>query len=162
MPTATAKPDREIMLMVTPEKYIRTMAKIFSALAGGDGTRVIIATYINGVFAEEHESYVGGGNIFVALILTMLCYFVFLVTIPIRILIHIIRDIIYLFKADDDIEAFSFIGNFLGSVGVYALFVAIAGLAGASYVIGAIAAALGVGLCIAARAICKRREEEYG
>ena len=28
MPTATARPDREIMLMVTPEKYISTTAKI--------------------------------------------------------------------------------------------------------------------------------------
>ena len=26
IPTATARPDREIMLMVTPEKYISTMA----------------------------------------------------------------------------------------------------------------------------------------
>ena len=28
IPTATARPLREIMLMVTPEKYISTMAKI--------------------------------------------------------------------------------------------------------------------------------------
>ena len=28
IPTDTAKPDREIMLMVTPEKYISTMAKM--------------------------------------------------------------------------------------------------------------------------------------
>ena len=28
MPTATARPLREIMLMVTPEKYISTMANI--------------------------------------------------------------------------------------------------------------------------------------
>ena len=28
IPTATARPDREIILMVTPVKYISTMAKI--------------------------------------------------------------------------------------------------------------------------------------
>ena len=28
MPTATARPDRDIMLMVTPQKYISTTAKI--------------------------------------------------------------------------------------------------------------------------------------
>ena len=28
IPTATASPEREIRLMVTPEKYIRTMAKV--------------------------------------------------------------------------------------------------------------------------------------
>ena len=38
MPTATARPDREIMLMVTPLKYISTMAKI--TLTGME-TRVI-------------------------------------------------------------------------------------------------------------------------
>ena len=38
MPTATARPDREIMLMVTPQKYISTTAKI--TLMGID-TRVM-------------------------------------------------------------------------------------------------------------------------
>ncbi len=141
---------------------LRTMAKIFFALLEGDGTRVIVRTYINGVFAEEHEEYSGGSNIFIALMLTILCYVVFLVTIPIRILIHIIRDIIYLFKEDDDIEAFSFVGNILGSVGIYALIVGIVGLMSASYVLGGIATVLGIALCIAAHFICKNREEDYG
>ena len=141
---------------------LRTMAKIFFALLEGDGTRVIIRTYINGVFAEEHEGYSGGSNIFIALLLTGLCYIVFLVTIPIRILIHIIRDIIYLFKEDDDIEAFSFVGNILGSAGIYVLIAGIVGLMSASYVVGGIATAIGLAACIAARFICKNREEEYG
>ena len=77
---------------------VRTMAKIFSALLEGDGTTVIIKTYINGIYQGEHTEYRNGSNAFVALILTILCYIVFLVTIPIRILIHIIRDIVYLLK----------------------------------------------------------------
>ena len=141
---------------------LRTMVKIFFALLEGDGTRVIIRTYINGVFAEEHEEYANGSNTFIALMLTILCYVVFLVTIPIRILIHIIRDIIYIFKEDYDIEAFSFVGNFFGSVGIYALIVGIVGLASANHVVGAIAGGLGLVLCIAAHFICKHREEEYG
>ena len=141
---------------------LRTMVKIFFALLEGDGTRVIIRTYINGVFAEEHEEYANGSNIFIALILTILCYVVFLVTIPIRILINLIRDIIYLVKEDDDIEAFSFLGNILGSVGIYALIVGIVGLVSQSYVIGVIAGGVGLAMCIAAHFLCKRREEEYG
>ncbi|MBE6594827.1 MAG: hypothetical protein E7644_03390 [Ruminococcaceae bacterium] len=141
---------------------LRTMVKIFFALLEGDGTRVIIRTYINGVFAEESETYANGSNTFIALMLTILCYVVFLVTIPIRILIHIIRDIIYLFKEDDDIEAFSFLGNFLGSVGIYSLIVGFVYLMSASYAVGAIAAVLGIALCVAAHFICKHREEEYG
>ena len=141
---------------------LRTMVKIFFALLEGDGTRVIIRTYINGVFAEEHEEYASGSNIFIALLLTGLCYIVFLVTIPIRILIHIIRDIIYLFKEDDDIEAFSFVGNILGSAGIYVLIAGIVGLMSASYVVGGIATAIGLAACITARFICKNREEEYG
>ena len=141
---------------------LRTMVKIFFALLEGDGTRVIIRTYINGVFAEEREEYASGSNIFIALMLTVLCYVVFLVTIPIRILIHIIRDIIYLFKEDDDIEAFSFVGNILGSVGIYVLIAGVVGLMSASLVMGGICTAIGIAACIAARFICKRREEDYG
>ena len=141
---------------------LRAMVKIFFALLEGDGTRVIVRTYINGAFSEEHEEYASGSNTFIALMLTLLCYIVFLLTIPIRILIHIIRDIIYLFKEDYDIEAFSFLGNLLGSVGIYALIVGIVGLAGASYVIGAIGAVLGIAMCVAAHFLCKNREEEYG
>ncbi|MBQ8908209.1 MAG: hypothetical protein IJY71_06460 [Clostridia bacterium] len=141
---------------------LRTMVKIFFALLEGDGTRVIIRTYINGVIAEEREEYANGSNIFIALMLTVLCYVVFLVTIPIRILIHIIRDIIYLFKEDDDIEAFSFVGNILGSVGIYVLIAGVVGLMSASLVMGGICTAIGIAACIAARFICKRREEDYG
>ena len=140
---------------------LRTMVKIFFAILDGDGMTYIVKVYVNGVFAEEYTTS-GGGNILGALLLTLLCYIVFLLTIPIRILIHIVRDILYLFIEDYEIEAFSFLGNFLGSVGIYALLVGIAGLAGASYVIGGIAAVLGIALCITAHILCKRREEEYG
>ena len=140
---------------------VRAMAKIFSAILDGDGTIVIVKVYVNGTFSEEYTT-TNGGNVLGALVLTALCYIVFLLTIPIRMLIHIIRDIVYLFIEDYDIEAFSFLGNFLGSVGIYALLVGLAGLAGASTVIGGIATGIGIALCIAARFICKRREEEYG
>lgn len=140
---------------------LRAMAKIFSAILDGDGTSVIIKVYINGVFSEEYTT-TNGGNIFAALLLTALCYIVFLVTIPLRILIHIIRDIIYLFKEDYDIEAFSFLGNILGSVGIYILIAGIVGLMSASYALGGIATVFGIAACIVARFICKRREEDYG
>ena len=141
---------------------VKSMIKIFSALLEGDGTTVIVRTYVNGIYQGEHTEYKNGSNILIALILTMLCYVVFLVTIPIRILIHIIRDIIYLFKEDYDMEAFSFLGNFLGSVGIYATIVGFVYLMSASYVVGVIAAVLGIAMCISAHFICKRREEEYG
>ena len=140
---------------------LRAMAKIFSAILEGDGATVIVRVYINGTFSEEYTT-TNGGNIFVALLFTALCYIVFLVTIPLRILIHIIRDVVYLFLEDDDIEAFSFVGNILGSVGIYAALVGVVGLMSANYAVGGIAAALGIGGCVAAHFICKRREEEYG
>lgn len=140
---------------------LRAMAKIFFAILDGDGTSVIVRTYINGVFSEEYTMS-NGGNFFIAAIVTVLCYVVFLVTIPIRMLIHIIRDIIYLFAEDDSIEGFSLVGNFLGSVGIYALLVGMVGLLSASYAVGGIGAGIGIALCIIARILCKRREEEYG
>ncbi len=137
---------------------LRTMVKIFFAILEGDGTIVIVRTYINGIYQGEHTEYQNGGNLFIALLLTILCYVVFLVTIPIRILIHIIRDIIYLFKEDDDIEEFSFFGHILGSVGIYALIVGFVYLMSASYVVGAIAGALGLAMCIAAHFMCRAAE----
>ena len=86
----------------------------------------------------------------------------FIVTIPIRIVIYIIRDIIYLFLEDYDLEAFSFLGNFLGSVGIYALIVGVVALMSASYVVGGIGVGVGLVLCIVAHFLCKHREEEYG
>ena len=141
---------------------IRTMVKIFFAMLDGEGGRIIVKTYINGVFAGEYTEYTGGGKILAAFILTLLCYVVFIVTIPIRIVIYIIRDIIYLFLEDYDLEAFSFLGNFLGSVGIYALIVGVVALMSASYVVGGIGAGVGLALCIVAHFLCKHREEEYG
>ena len=140
---------------------IRSMAKIFCALLEGDGTTVIVKVYINGIFSEEYTT-TNGGNIAFALIITLICYLIFIITTPIRMLIHIVRDIIYLIKEDDEIEGFSFLGNILGSAGIYSLIVGITGLFGAGVLIGGIATAIGIALCIAAHFICKHREEEYG
>ena len=141
---------------------VKSMIRIFFALLDGEGTVIIVKTYINGIYQGEHTEYSNGSRLLVALVITMLCYVLFVVTIPIRILIHIIRDFIYLFIEDYEIEAFSFLGNFLGSIGIYALIVGFVGLMSANYLIGGIAAVLGIALCIAAHFICKHREEEYG
>ena len=143
---------------------LRAMIKIFCAVmdSAGEGTYVIVHTYINGAYAGSRTELVGGPSIILALIVTVLCYFVFLLSIPLRILIHLIRDIVYLFKEDYELEGFSVIGNILGSVGVYVLIFGFVGLMGAGYLIGGIGTVLGIGMCIAAHVLCKRREEDYG
>jgi len=138
---------------------LRAMKKIFCALMDGDGLFVIVHTYINGAYAGSHVDYEGAFvYAMVMLLVTVLCYMIFLLTIPVRIVIHLIRDIVYLFKEDDDIEGFSIIGNILGSVGIYALAFGIVALLGGEYLLGGICAVVGLGMCIAAHFLCKAKE----
>lgn len=139
---------------------VRNMIKIFGALMEGEGVPVIISTYVNGVCVESYESTSGGPSVFLALLVTVLCYMVFLLTIPIRILIHIVRDIIYLIREDYELDGFSLLGNILGSVGIYVAVFGVAGLFGGSPVVGGIAAVVGIAMCVVAGILCKRKEEE--
>lgn len=143
---------------------LRSLKKIFCAMmeAHHPPVKVIVKTYTNGYLTDEY-SYIDDGSSFIAaLIVTFICYVIFLFTIPLRIVIQIIRDIFYLFAEDYEIEAFSIVGNILGSVGVYVLLFGIVGLMGGSPVPGIIGLLLGIGMCVGAHFICKRREEEYG
>lgn len=138
---------------------VRSMIKIFAALMEGEGVPVIISTYVNGVCVDSYESTSGGSNAFFATVVTLLCYIVFLFTIPIRMLIHIVRDIIYLIKEDYELDGFSLPGNILGSVGIYVSIFGVAGLFGGSVVVGIIALGVGIAMCVVAGILCKRAEE---
>lgn len=142
---------------------IRSMIKIFCAVCEsmGDGVWVIVNTYVNGTFTGSYRTVQGGPSLLVAAIVTILCYMVFLLSIPIRIIIFLIRDIVYLFKEDDELEGFPFLGNIIGSVGLYVLAFGAVGLLGASYVLGAISFVVGLAMCITAAIICRRHEEDY-
>ena len=140
---------------------LRMMVKIFSAVMDSmsTGVRVIIHTYINGAYAGSRETYEGSSGIFLASIITVICFMVFTITIPLRILIYIIRDIVYLFIEDYDLDEFSYIGNILGSVGIYVLIFGLVGLLSASVLLGGICTVVGIIMCIVASILCKRKEE---
>ena len=139
---------------------LRTMVKIFCAVTDsmGEGVHVIVHTYINGVYAGSRHEIQGGPSIFGALIVTVLAYMFFLLTIPIRILIYLVRDIVYLFVEDYDLDDFSYTGHILGSVGIYVLLFGIVGLLSASTVIGIICTIIGLVACIIASKLCSRNE----
>ena len=81
-----------------------------------------------------------------------------MLTIPIRILIYLIRDIVYLFVEDYDLDDFSYTGHILGSVGIYVLLFGIVGLLSASTVLGGICTVIGLVACIIASKLCSRNE----
>ena len=139
---------------------LRTMVKIFCAVMDsmGEGIHVIVHTYINGAYAGSRHEIQGGPSVFVALIVTVLAYMVFLLTIPIRILIYLIRDIVYLFVEDYDLDDFSYTGHILGSVGIYVLLFGIISLLSANTVIGIIGTVIGLVACIIASKLCSRNE----
>ena len=140
---------------------IRCMGKIFCAVmdSGGEMVRVIVTTYVNGVCVDSHTELRGGPSLFLAIAVSILCFVFFTFTIPIRMLIFIIRDIVFLFKEDYDLDAFSYTGNILGSVGVYVLIFGIVGLISNSYLVGGIASVVGLVMCIVASKLCKNKEE---
>lgn len=143
---------------------LRSLKKIFGAMLESHSppVKVIVKEYVNGFVTDEYSYIDDGTSMIAAFVVTLISYIFFLITYPIRILIHVIRDIIYLFVEDYDIEGFSLIGNILGSVGVYVLLFGIVSLLGASYLAGGIGTAIGIGMCIGAHFICKRCEEDYG
>jgi len=73
-----------------------------------------------------------------------------------------VRDIIYLFAEDYELDGFSYVGNILGSVGIYAAVFGVAMLAIGNLLVGGIAAGAGILSCLLASYLCKRCEEEYG
>ncbi len=140
---------------------LRMMVKIFSAIMDSmsTGVRVIIHTYINGAYAGSRETIEGSSGIFPASVITLLCFMVFTITIPLRILIYIIRDIVYLFIEDYDLDEFSFIGNIMGSVGIYVVVFGFVGLLSANLIVGGISTVVGLIMCIVASKLCKNKEE---
>ncbi|MBQ4066610.1 MAG: hypothetical protein IJD22_03080, partial [Clostridia bacterium] len=143
---------------------LRAMSKIYGAImeAGGETFEVIVTTYVNGCYSGQHTELRGGGSPLVALLISVLCFMVFMLTIPIRIIIYIIRDIVFLFKEDYDLDGFSYTGNILGSVGIYVLLFGIVALIGQSTVLGIICTVLGIAMCVVASILCKKKEEEFG
>lgn len=143
---------------------LRSMKKIFCAMEEErhPPVRVIIKVFVNGYCTEEYSYIDYGTDMIASLLVTIMCYFIFLITIPIRIVIHLIRDIFYLFAEDDEIEGFSIIGSILGSVGIYVLMFGIVGFIGVSIVTGVICSVVGLGMCIGAHFICRYCEEEFG
>lgn len=143
---------------------LRSLKKIFGAMLEDryPPVKVIIKVYVNGYVTDEYSYIDNGTSMIAAFFVALLCYVLFLLTYPLRILVQIVSDIVHLVRDDDEIEGFSIVGNILGSVGIYVLLFGIMGLLGASYLIGGICTVVGVGMCIGAHFICKNREEEYG
>ncbi len=143
---------------------LQSLKKIFGAMLEErhPPVRVIIKVYVNGFITDQYSYIDDGTSMLGALLVTILCYVLFLLTYPLRILIHIVRDIIYLIKEDEEAEGFSIIGNLLGSVGVYAAMYGVLGLLGGNTVLGIIFTVVGVGACVGAHFICRNHEEEYG
>ncbi|MBR2900952.1 MAG: hypothetical protein IKC39_01770, partial [Clostridia bacterium] len=143
---------------------LRSLKKIFGAMLEEryPPVRVIIKVYVNGYLTDTYSYIDDGTSMLGAFFVALLCYALFLITYPLRILVNIVSDIVHLIRDDDEIEGFSIIGNVLGSVGIYVLLFGVVGLVGAGYLIGGICTAVGLGMCIGAHFICKYREEEYG
>ena len=140
---------------------LRMMVKIFSAIMDSmsTGVRVIIHTYINGTYAGSRETIEGSSGLIPAAIITVICFAIFTITIPLRILIYIIRDIVYLFIEDYDLDEFSFIGNIMGGVGIYVVVFGFVGLLSANLLLGGICMVAGIVMCIGASKLCKRKED---
>ena len=138
--------------------------KIFMAVYTGDDSPGIILynVYANGVYVGNYEdTSEDGAALLKAILIAGLCWILITITIPLRILWYLIRDIIYLFKTDEKLEEFSYIGNIIGSVGVYISIFGIVGLLGAGYILGGICLGVGIALCIIAHFVCHKYEEQY-
>ena len=90
----------------------------------------------------------------------MLCWFVLIITIPLRILWYIIRDIIYIIKEDDEaLDEFSYSGNLIGSIGTFLILFGFTGIMGAGKIAGIICLVIGIIAVIIANKLCRACED---
>jgi len=141
---------------------MRAVFKVFFAVLCGDYSGagiVIVSVYRNGTLVSTYEDTSDSGSqILVAILCAALAWVALTITIPIRMLWYMIRDIFYLFKEDEVLEDFSYMGNLLGSVGIHVIIVGIAGVFGIARMFGAIALVVGIAMCIGAHYLCKAVE----
>lgn len=143
---------------------VRVVISVFLAVLSDDwsGAGTIMYTvYKNGVRVGTYADDTGNfAKVAIALIVAMLAWVVLTVTIPLRILWYLIRDIIYLIKDDDEaLDEFSYLGNLLGGIGIYIAMFGFAGVMGAGVVIGVISLVIGVGLIIFGTKLCRDCED---
>lgn len=142
----------------------RVVISIFLAVLSdnwsGAGT-IVYNVYRNGVHVGTYADDTGNfAKLAIALIVAMISWFVLTVTIPLRILWYLIRDIIYLFAEDDEaLDEFSYLGNLLGSIGIYLALFGFAGIMGAGMVVGIISLVVGIVLVVIGTKLCKECED---
>ena len=135
----------------------RVVVRVFLAAKISCASSVIVTVLRNGTVVNEYEESDSG--IAQAIIAAGLVWVFLTLIIPIRIVWYLLRDIIYLFRHDEALEEFFYIGNIMGSVGIFVCLFGIAGLFGAGKTVGIIALVVGLLLCFIASKICKAVED---
>lgn len=139
----------------------RDMRAVIGAFLSGsfsDNMVTVKEIYVNGIYSGSYTESNAGANLMMRIICAGVVWFLLTITIPLRMIWYLIRDIIYLFKEDEVLEDFSYTGNLFGSIGIHALLIGIAGVFGVSKLIGVIALVVGITLCLVARSLCKAVE----
>ncbi len=129
-------------------------------LSSGKTEKVIIKTYVNGVYQGSREEMRGGGSLFAAIMVFLLSMMLFVLTVPVRTVVIIVNDIYHLIRGDEDAEGNPIWGNIVGSIGLYFGYLALVGLmAGWNILIVIVGAAIGIPLMIWASKLTQKSEE---
>ncbi len=144
----------------------RAAVMTFFACPPGQTIKVLYHTYVNGVCVGSTEKEEGdGGNmirLLFAMIVFMLVYMFFILTVPVRLIINICKDIYHIARDDDDEEGFPIFGNILGGIGIYALLFGFLGYMASWNTVLVIAAfVVGIPLFIIGGKLCKTAEEYW-
>ncbi len=131
------------------------------AANGGSVVTYTVNTYINGVFVGSREESDGGFNPIIFFIVFILVEWLLVLTIPLRLLIIIIKDLYHIIAGDPDEEGFAIFGNILGSFGFYTLIFGAVQMVMSQYVVGGIALAIAIALFILAEKLCRKYEEYW-
>ncbi len=143
---------------------LRSAIKIGAIAAAGDGKvyTVVISTYINGVYSGSRTETYTNGSPFIGCVAFVLSYMLFIITIPLRMVVIIIKDIIHIAAGDANEEGFPLFGNLFGSIGVYAALVCFITLyTSAPVVWSIIAGVIAIPCLIIAGKLCRNAEEYW-
>ncbi len=131
--------------------------------AGGPPISIISRTYVNGVcvgYTYVHDEGAFFVKLLIAMITFMFVYMFFLLTIPIRMIIIICKDIFHIASGDANEEGFPIFGNLIGTVGVYGLLFAWMGfMASWNMALVIISLIIAIPALVFASKLCKKGEE---
>ncbi|MBR2461229.1 MAG: hypothetical protein IKB34_08395, partial [Clostridia bacterium] len=135
---------------------LRAAFGVIGACCGAGVAEILKEVYIHGMYLGSDEDR--RCSLLRAIPVSVAIWLLLTLTVPLRMLLYIIRDIVCLFRNDPMLDNYSYPGNIMGSIGILFILYGVTGIISSSGAEGYVIIAVGAVVCIIAHMLCKVRE----